>query len=569
MRRKGVLFVLFGLLALSVIAGSASAHANYVSSNPAAGAILPQAPTNVTVTLSEQIQPGSGSIRVTNASGAEVDLGNTQISPTDAFTMSVGLQHVGPGIYTATWNAVSAVDGHFTTGSFAFAVENPDGSLPGPLPSSAATSTSAPLSPLEVGLRYANFSTLVIASGMAAFGLLVWEPAGKGLAAEEGTVHQEGRHALLLWDRLAFFVFALATAVWLVDVWLTVRPANLGDVWASSFLVALLAETLLGAFAAVLLYLDRDAAGEPAGLSLRNPFLAPAILGFFIVVAGSFDTHGAASTTWPLVGLLGEGLHLVAVVAWIGGLVAILVARRYIVDAKAQSLGGQALRRFSRFAGYSVAAILGTGILLGVLLVGSWSALLDTGYGWVVLAKVSLFAPMVILGAFNRSHLRRKASEDPPGVTEVSRVARNVKLEAAMGAVVLALAALLTSLSPAATVAAAPQTFLLVSTTQGLTFDFSINPYPQTPGVYTFVVLVYNATDGTDYNGVRNGTLTFTLTNSTLPPETVTLLGPHGNHLYVISPALSRAGTWRIDLLVTRFNAFDVETSFYVVIGSG
>ena len=426
MRLRGVLFVVLGLVALSVVAGAASAHANYVSSNPAAGAILPQAPTNVTVTLSEQIQPGSASIRVTNSSGAEVDLGNTQISPSDAFTMSVGLTRIGPGIYTVTWNAISAVDGHFTTGSFSFAVENPDGTLPGPLPPSTATSNGAPLSPFDVVLRAANFTSLVAAFGIAAFGVLVWEPAGKELSDEEGKFHEEARHMLLLWDRLAFFIFALATLVWLVDVWVTVRPANLGDVWASPFLVALLMETSLGAFAAVVLYLDRNATGKYEGISLKNPFMAPAILGLFVIVAGSFDTHGAAATTPLSVGLLAEGIHLLAVAAWVGGLAAVVLVRRNIVKEAAPSLGARALRRFSRFAGYSVALILATGVLLGVILVGSWSALLGTGYGWVVLAKISLFAPMLALGAYIRSRLRGKSADDPPGTRGVARVAKNV-----------------------------------------------------------------------------------------------------------------------------------------------
>ncbi len=569
MSARGGLLALVGILALLAAAGGASAHANYVSSNPAAGAILPQPPTNVTVTLSEQIQPGSESIRVTNSSGAEVDLGNTQVSATDAFTMSVGLKSIGPGVYTVTWNAISAVDGHFTTGTFAFAVENPNGTLPGPLPSSTPTSTGAPLSPLDVALRDVNFTSLAVAFGMATFGLLVWEPAGKSLGEGESAAHEEGRRLLLLWDRLAYFVLMLATLVWLVDVWIAVRPASLNDVWGSPFLTSLLTEIALAGLAAAAVYLDRMAAGPPAGISLRNPFLAPAILGLFIIIAGSLATHGAASPAYPVIGFLAEGLHLLAVAAWIGGLVAILLVRRYVVGKGENALGPGALKRFSRLAGYSVAVILGTGILLGVILVGNWDALLGTGYGWVVLAKVSLFVPMVALGAYNRVQLREKTPGDPPAARAVTRVARNVKGEAALGAVVLALAALLTSLSPVSAVPAAPQSLLLVSTTQGLTFDFSVSPYPRTPGVYTFVVLVYNATDGSDYNGVRNGTLTFALTNSTLPPETVPLLGPHGNHMYVISPALSQAGTWRIDLLVTRFSAFDVETTFYIVIVSG
>jgi copper transport protein len=569
MTARSWVLALAGILALLAVAGAASAHANYVSSNPAAGAILPQAPSNVTVTLSEQIQPGSGSIRVTNASGVEVDLGNTVVSASDAFTMSVGLKALGPGVYAATWNAISAVDGHFTTGTFSFAVENPDGTLPGPLPPSTTTSTGAPLSPLDVVLRDADFTSLAVALGLATFGLLVWEPAGKDLVEADAEAHAQGRRLLLAWGTSAYLALTLAALVWLVDVWTAVRPATLGDVWGSPFLLSLLAEVVLAGLATAAVYLGRRRARPSAGLGLRSPFMAPAVLGLLVVIAGSFGTHGAASQAYPAVGLLAEGLHLLAIAAWIGGLVAIVLVRRYVAGPGARSLGPRALRRFSRLAGYSVAVVLGTGTLLGVLLVGSWDALLGTGYGWVVLAKVSLFAPMVALGAYNRSRLKEKAPDDPPEPKAVSRVARNVMAEAAIGAVVLALAALLTSLSPASAVPPGPQAFLLVSTTQGLTFDFNVTPYPRTPGVYTFVVLVYNATDGSDYNGVRNGTLTFTLTNSTLPPETVPLLGPHGNHLYVISPALSRAGTWRMDLWVTRYGAFDVETTFYVVIVSG
>ena len=567
MSRKGLLLALLGVALISAVAGEASAHANYVSSNPAAGQILPRGPANVTVTLSEQIERGQESIRVTNSNGTQVDLGNTEVSPTDPFTMSVGLEPIGPGIYTATWNAVSAVDGHFTTGSFSFAVANPDGSLPGPLPSSTATSGGAPVSPVEVVLRDANFSSLVGALGLASFGLLVWDPAGRGLDGSERPAYEDGRTTLLRWERLAFLAFLVATGVWLAYACVTLHVASLGDVGSSSLLMALVVEAALGGLAAVLLSRQGKGGDRAKASALTRPFAVTTFLGLAIVAVGSFATHGAAAVAYSPAGLIAEGVHLAVVAAWVGGLAAIVIVRKFIAADRAQTLGLRALKRFSRLAGYAVAAILGTGIVLGVLLVGSWSSLFGTDYGWVVLGKVSLFAPMVALGAFNRLRLQRTAQDKKSEVRPAAAVAKNVKTEAVLGAVVLALAALLTSISPGATTAsAAPQTFELSSTTQGLRFDFSINPYPETPGVYTFVVLVYNAADGSDYNGVRNATLTFTLTNSTLPPQTVPLLGPHGNHLFVISPALSRPGTWRIDLLVTRYNAFDIEVPFNVAI---
>jgi copper transport protein len=569
MNGRDILLPIAALLVLTALAGGASAHANYVSSDPLAGAILPQAPQNVTVTLSEAIQPGSESIRVTNTSGAEVQSGGAQVSATDPNSMSILLHPIGPGVYTVTWNAISAADGHFTTGSFSFAVENPDGSLPGPLPSSGATSGAASPAAAEVVFRYVDLFGLVVALGTAFFGLLVWVPAGMELGDAEGETHAQGLRTLLRWDAIAYFAFLIAAVAWLVDAWSTIRPGSLADVLDSSFLTSLLAQASLAglSFAAVII-LYRALARADAS-SGRNPFLVPAILGIVIIAAVSLGTHGAASAPFSPAGLLLEALHLLGVVAWVGGLFAIVMVRRSVFNESARSLGRRSLRRFSRLAGYSVAVILGAGILLGVLLVGSWSALLGTGYGWVVIAKMALFAPMVALGAHNRSKLRAESTKEHELSPALRRLAQNIKTEAVIGAVVLVLAAVLTSLSPPVVVSAGSPTFLLHATSQGVRFEFQVYPYPQTPGVYTLEAYAWNATDGSAYDGVRNGTLTFTLTNSTLPPENVPLEGPHGNHLFVVSPAMSRPGTWRIDLHVSRYTGFDVTVTFYIVLHAG
>src|SRR5438034_2564346 len=143
MRLRALAFVVFFALSLAAFAGAAQAHAEYVSSDPHQGAILPQAPGRVSLTLSEAVQAGTASTRLPDANGTRVDVPPTTISVGDSRTFYVALGPIRPGVYIVTWTATSAVDGHFTAGSFAFGVQDSSGNLPGSLP--CQTSTARPV----------------------------------------------------------------------------------------------------------------------------------------------------------------------------------------------------------------------------------------------------------------------------------------------------------------------------------------------------------------------------------------------------------------------------------------
>src|SRR5207249_1372921 len=81
------------------------------------------------------------------------------------------------------------------------------------------------------------------------------------------------------------------------------------------------------------------------------------------------------------------------------------------VQSEAAPLARIVLGRFSRMAAYAVSLVLAGGIVLAVLLVGTLDALVTSPYGWVILAKVGLFAPMLALGAYNRYRLVPKTAE--------------------------------------------------------------------------------------------------------------------------------------------------------------
>jgi copper resistance protein C len=115
--------VLILVAVLFAPSGRALAHADYVSSNPAADSQLRSAPATVSVVFSEELT-GDSKISVVDASGAAVDRGDGKVDTSDPErkTMVVSLKAgLGDGVYTVQWSAAS-VDGHSEPGSFNFAV---------------------------------------------------------------------------------------------------------------------------------------------------------------------------------------------------------------------------------------------------------------------------------------------------------------------------------------------------------------------------------------------------------------------------------------------------------------
>jgi methionine-rich copper-binding protein CopC len=129
------------LLSLVVTTGVADAHAAYVSSNPAANTVLKTAPTTITITFAQNLNPQGLSIVVYGNKGDVVSTGTAQISSTDPKTASVTIKGDGSDIYRVDWNNVSAEDGDPTLGAFVFAVD-PSGTSD-KVASVAATSTKA------------------------------------------------------------------------------------------------------------------------------------------------------------------------------------------------------------------------------------------------------------------------------------------------------------------------------------------------------------------------------------------------------------------------------------------
>jgi methionine-rich copper-binding protein CopC len=111
-------------VAVGISAGVVSAHSRPIRFDPPAGAVLASAPAQVTGWFTQPLRrdPNWNYIKVHNAQGVEVSVGEPILS-TDRKQMSVQLQAgLGPGRYQVTWRTWDDNDGRIFGDCYAFFV---------------------------------------------------------------------------------------------------------------------------------------------------------------------------------------------------------------------------------------------------------------------------------------------------------------------------------------------------------------------------------------------------------------------------------------------------------------
>lgn len=108
--------VLVCFAALGAVAAPAAAHAAYKDSDPQDGSTVSTPPSAVWAEFTEPLAQGSY-LRVFDPCGTQVDHGDTTLS---GYRMTVSMSGETSGRYVVEFMAISAVDGHHTTGDFDF-----------------------------------------------------------------------------------------------------------------------------------------------------------------------------------------------------------------------------------------------------------------------------------------------------------------------------------------------------------------------------------------------------------------------------------------------------------------
>ncbi|MEU4191728.1 copper resistance protein CopC [Kribbella sp. NPDC026611] len=121
MWRRCVL-ILTGVLFLCALPSVASAHTELVRSDPADGAVLAESPGLVRLWFSGDIDASRSTARLVDAHGVTLPGVQPVRGSGDPRTVAAELPRLAEGSYGLLWEAVSARDGHTTSGTVTFSI---------------------------------------------------------------------------------------------------------------------------------------------------------------------------------------------------------------------------------------------------------------------------------------------------------------------------------------------------------------------------------------------------------------------------------------------------------------
>lgn len=152
----------------------------------------------------------------------------------------------------------------------------------------------------------------------------------------------------------------------------------------------------------------------------------------------------SSSMRWSIVGVISDVIHHTAAATWLVGLGVVAWLVRPHHDASALM---PTMARFSRVAALSVGALVITGLIQSLRLVGSPTAIFTTSHGQLLTLKLLTVGAMLVLANMNRRRFHQASDVDSAGVR------RAVAAELFIGLIVIGITASLVVSQPATSLA--------------------------------------------------------------------------------------------------------------------
>lgn len=438
------------LCLLLAVTTAALAHTALRSSAPAENERLTAAPTHILLSFTSAVDPRLARIALTAADSTPLRLDSVRAGAAADEIVAAVLEPLAAGEFSVSWQVIGT-DGHPVRGRFAFVVDPPGGAVPPPespelgaavdpdpavAPEPEAESMGVQ-SPGNVATRWLTFATILTIIGAAVFRTFVLESVRHRSNVPNGSAADDAAaRAARLGRGAAVFLLLAAGARFLLQA-RAIDAETLGG----GMMGVMLIDTPWGwgwmlqvAGAALALIGFQRAAADP-----RRGWGAAMIAGLVLAFTPGLSGHAAAAEP-VAVAIAVDGVHVLAASAWMGTLLALLVAG---VPAAARGGGGTGMVAdlvavFSPLALTFAAAVVGSGAVSAVLHLDAVNQLWTTGYGRTLLLKIGAVALVAAVGAYNFRAVRPRLA-----VTGPSPLRRSAPLELLVAAIVLALTAVL------------------------------------------------------------------------------------------------------------------------------
>jgi copper transport protein len=578
---------------LVVFAAPASAHATLLTTQPQNSGIYDKSPGEVMLRFNEPVEVALGGIRVYTSDRDRVVTGSPQHPDGTQSEVSVSLPKLSKGTYVVTWRVISA-DSHPVEGAYTFQV-GPKATLTkrnaqGVANSLLATAGGSTTVGVVYGIdRAVLFGALALLIGGPVFLVAVW-PRGRD-NRRAGRVICAGWIGVAVTTVLGIALEGIyASGLPLTKLF---DPTVFRDVLDTRYgKVALVRLALLAlAFPLLRILLRRRPASE-------HPLHAWWMVAAGLIGAGLAMTPGIAghAGTGIQTGLAipADLVHVAAMACWLGGLVLLCVA--VLPTAEADELR-VVLPRYSALALGAVVALIVSGGYQAWRQVGSIDGLKSTDYGRLLIAKLIVFAALVVAAAFSREIVNRRFRWLPPDdddevladeapvelqvpvavavssgghsagslperlgsgdsggddgwdddttdEEEVHRLRRSVAIEVVIAVVILAITAMLVNAAPARTLETQPVSLTLKSGQVWVYVD--VAPGIAGPNDMHFTALPTGGGPAT----VTDMTVQLTRPGEDLPPFTVPLQKLGAGHYYAPLYNIPYPGKWQMTIRV-------------------
>jgi copper transport protein len=399
---------------------SAYAHASLVHESPSFRQRLSAPPRRVVLEFDQHVYALPHAIEVLDARGDDL-AGSARAG---ARSLVVPVRRLSHGPYTIRWRALST-DGHVVSGVYTFGV-----GVAAPLVTDAV-GAQGPTTTEHV-VRWIYFLGLALLVGGLAFRLLVLR-GPLPPRAERRFYRIAGAGAIIVLEAgIAAFLLRAEDALQLpfsLFLYGDLSPIAGGTRFGEAFIAMELGFALVTAS----LFL-----GWLTGR--RSLLWTSLVLGLAFASGLSLSGHSAADAGSSKLSELADWLHLSAAMLWVGGLVQLAA----VVWRVAPELRRVAFRRFSRLATACVAVLLAAGTYLSVLRLPHLRDLWQTGYGHVLIVKLSLVALALAWGGAHQFLAMPRLERDG----FAARLARSLLGESAVAMAVLLAAAVLVDSKP-------------------------------------------------------------------------------------------------------------------------
>jgi copper transport protein len=531
------------------------AHAVPRATQPAANAILHEAPREIAIRFSERVEARASSLQVFDAHGIRIDDGKATIAPGDPWLYRLALLPLGTGVYTVSWRVMSADDGHVTDGAYVFVVGGT-----GISPPAAAAQVIAVTGWFDALVRWLGMLGAVAMMGLLTASLVFWRRRLPRVPTPLGVL--PWLVVLLLSSAFALFArlqrLPVEGSEWAGLV--TLMSSGVGQITAAKIAIVLL---LFG----ILIAYWWGTRGRTWLWSLAL------ILTVLLLLGDAWVSHVAAVVVWRELALVAELAHLLGVALWVGGLgyfATLFWWSAFCEESPAAELAW-AIPAFSMLAVGAVGLLTISGLYLAQVHLGSLSQLLSTPYGRILLVKLGVVALMAALGGYHQfvvhPHIVASLKPSDPSAGRSSQQFRHtLRIEAILALFALLLAAFLGTTSPPfSTPLHVVEVFRQVSAVEEAQLTLEVWPLRPGPNV---IRLTVTRQDGQALPDAMAALVQLQAAGSNAAPLGVTLHRESAGVFVKNDMVLGIEGRWKGRVMVQRQGAYDLSERFELALTS-